>query len=175
MQGRYTATARALHWLTALLVLALVVLGIWITAFEPKDEAFKYRLYDIHENLGFTLLLLTLARLAWRATHAPPPLPADLPTPLRWAARATHAALYVLLLVQPLVGVLATTAWGFPFKWLGLLTIPSPLGKNEALAPVLSGIHFWSALLLVALVALHAGAALWHHFIRRDDTLRKML
>ncbi len=174
MPRRYTATARGLHWLTVLLVLALVGLGTWITAFEPKEEAFKYRLYNLHESLGFTLLLLTLLRLAWRAAHPPPPLPQDLPRPLHHAAHGTHAALY-LLLVQPVAGFLATNAWGFPFKWWGLVAIPSPIGKDEALAPLLSAVHFWAALLLVALVALHAGAALWHHFVRRDDTLRKML
>ena len=175
MQARYTATARGLHWLTAALVLVLVVLGTWMTVFEPKDEAFKYQLYDWHESIGFTLLLLTLLRLGWRATHPAPPLPEDLPGPLKLAAHGTHAALYALLLAQPVVGFLATNAWGFPFKWWGVVPIPSPIGQNEALAPVLSAIHWWLALLMVALILLHAGAALWHQFVRRDGTLEKML
>jgi cytochrome b561 len=174
MQARYTATARGLHWLTAALVLVLVILGTWMTVFEPKEEAFKYQLYDWHESIGFTLLLLTLLRLGWRATHPAPPLPADLPGHLKLAAHGTHAALYVLLLVQPVVGFLATNAWGFPFKWWGVLPIPSPIGQNEALAPVLSAIHWWCALLMVALILVHAGAALWHQFVRRDGTLDKM-
>lgn len=175
MQARYTATARGLHWLTAAMVLVLVILGGWMTLFEPKDEAFKYQLYDWHESTGFTLLLLTLLRLGWRAGHPPPPLPADLSPQLRKAAHGTHHALYAILLAQPVVGFLATNAWGFPFKWWGVLPIPSPIGQNEALAPILSGIHWWLAMALIALVAVHAGAALWHHFGRGDDTLRKML
>ena len=174
MQTRYTATARWLHWLTAAAVLVMVVLGVWMTAFEPKDEAFKFRLYHFHESLGFTLLLVTLFRLGWRSSNPPPPLPADLAAPLRLAAHGNHAVLYALLLMQPVVGFLATNAWGFPFTWWGLLPIPSPLGRDEALAPVLSAIHYWSAIALAALICLHAGAALWHQYIRRDGTLDKM-
>jgi cytochrome b561 len=175
MQARYTAAARGLHWLSAALVLVLVILGVWMTTFEPKDEAFKYQLYDWHESTGFTLLLLTLLRLAWRAAHPAPALPADLPANLRVAAHGNHAALYVLLVVQPIVGFLATNAWGFPFKWWGVVPIPSPIGQNEALAPVLSAIHWWCAMLLILLLAVHISAALWHHFVRRDGTLHKML
>jgi cytochrome b561 len=175
MQERYTATARALHWLIALLVLVQISLGVWITAFEPADEAFKYLLYDIHENTGFTVLLLMLFRLGWRLTHPVPPPPMDLPEGLKLAARANHAAFYVLLIAQPVVGFLATNAWGFPFRYLKLILIPSPIGRDEALAPVLSSIHFGLAITLVVLVVLHASAALWHQFVRRDGTLDKML
>lgn len=172
---RYTATARVLHWLTVALVLLQVVLGVWMTAFEPKDEALKYRLYDIHENSGFILFWLTLFRLGWRATHTPPPLPADLAPLLKAAAGASHAMLYLLLLWQGVFGFLATNAWGFPFRFLGVLPIPSPVGKDEALAPVFSALHEGGAWALLALVALHASAACWHQWVRRDGTLEKML
>lgn len=172
---RYTATARLLHWLTLVLVLVLGALGLWIARAEPADEAFKLRLYNIHESIGVTLFALTLFRLAWRATHPPPPLPGDLPAPLRLAAHATHAALYALLLAMPVAGFLATNAWGFPLRWFGLFPIPSPIGADEALAPRLSDAHRGMAIALAALVTLHAGAALWHHGVRRDDTLRRML
>jgi cytochrome b561 len=175
MPERYTATERALHWLVALLVLVQVVLGVWITAFEPKDQGFKFLLYDIHENTGFTILLLMLFRLGWRLTHPWLPLPADLPPALKLAARANHTAFYVLLIAQPIVGFLATNAWGFPFRYLKLIPIPSPVGRSEALAPTLSAIHAGIAWALVALVAMHVSAALWHQFVRRDGTLGKML
>jgi cytochrome b561 len=175
MPERYTTIARVLHWLTALLVLVQVVLGVWMTAFEPAKAANKFLLYDIHENIGFTLLLITLGRLAWRLTHPVPPLPTDLPAGLRLAARANHAAFYLLLIVQPITGFLATNAWGFPFAYLKLIPIPSPIGRHETLAPVLSAIHDSGALVFVVLVVLHASAALWHQFIRRDGTLSKML
>ncbi len=173
--GRYTGVARLLHWLTVALVLPAIILGIWIGFFEPKNEALKFRLYNIHESTGITILLVTLLRLGWRAGHPPPPLPADLPAPLRFAARANHAGLYLLLLTMPVVGFLATNAWGFPVTWWGLIPLPDPIGRHETLAPVFSAIHFWLALTLLAMVALHVAAALWHQFIRRDGTLERML
>ncbi len=175
MQERYTATARWLHWLTVALVLVQAVLGFWMARFEPAEEALKYRLYAWHENSGFTLLLVVLLRLGWRLRHRPSGLPAGLAPPLRWAARGTHAALYALLLGLPLLGVWASTAWGFPFHYLGRVEVASPFGKNEGLAPVLSWLHDHGAWLLLALVALHAAAACWHQWVRRDGTLRKML
>ena len=171
---RYTATARALHWTTAGLMLVVGGFGLGIAFAAPEDEAFKLRLYNIHESLGFTVLLLTVVRLAWRAGHPPPPLPEDLPGPLKLAARSNHAALYVMLFVQPIVGFLNTNAWGFPFLYFGLVPIPSPIGRHETLAPILSDIHLVGAIAIAGLVAVHAGAALWHHYGLRDGTLRKM-
>ncbi|UFN50622.1 cytochrome b/b6 domain-containing protein [Roseomonas sp. OT10] len=172
---RYTATARLLHWLTVALLLILGSLGLWITRAEPADEEFKLKLYNIHESIGIAVFVLTVMRLAWRVAHPPPPLPADLAAVLRLAAHMTHAALYALLLTMPVVGFLATNAWGFPLTWFGLVPIPSPIGRDETWAPILSAAHGWMALALAGLVALHAGAALWHHLVRRDDTLRRML
>ncbi|KAA2214778.1 cytochrome b [Teichococcus oryzae] len=172
---RYTRTARWLHWITVAAILVLAVLGIWIGMFEPQPEAFKLRLYNIHESLGITLLLLTLFRLFWRWRHPPPPIEPPLPPLLQRAAFASHAALYALLIAQPVVGFLATNAWGFPLTAWGVIPVPSPIGRSEAWAPALSNLHATFALLLGLLVAVHAAAALWHHFGRRDTTLRRML
>jgi cytochrome b561 len=171
---RYTITARVLHWLTALALLALGILGVWIGWAAPEDEVLKLRLYALHENIGLLLWPVTLFRLAWRSRHPPPPeLPQ--PAPLRLAAHANHVALYGLLLTMPVIGWLATTAWGFPPVLLGILPLPSPLGTNEALAPGLTSLHGWMALCLGLLVLVHAGAALvWHGLIRRDGLLRRM-
>lgn len=175
MQERYKATQRWLHWLVVLLVAVQAVFGLWMAEFEPKDDATKYLLCDIHQNSGFTLLLLMLVRLGWRMTHRTPPLPPGLPEPLRWVARLNHAAFYLLLLALPVLGVLATTAWGFPFSYLGLAEVPVPVGHDEALAPRLSWLHDNGAFLLLALVVLHVGAACWHQWVRKDGTLEKML
>lgn len=174
MPERYTPIARAVHWATAAGVMLMAVLGFWMTLFEPADETLKYLLYDLHENTGVTLFFLTLFRLWWRRNHPPPALPAGLPPAMRAAAHGTHHLLYLLLLAMPVAGFLGTNAWGFPLTWWWVLPLPDPIGPNEALAPVFSTIHFWLAMLLIALVMVHAGAALWHHFIRRDDTLRRM-
>ena len=175
MPNRYDPVARVLHWLTVLMLLGLFAVGIWITAFEPKDEAFKLRLYMMHESSGVTLLALTLFRLFWRWRHPPPSLPADLPPLLRAAAHANHAAVYLLLLVMPVLGFLATNAWGFPLRWYGLIALPSPVGHNEALAETLSALHYWCALALAALLLVHIAAAFWHYLIRKDQVLQRML
>lgn len=175
MEFRYGPTARALHWGTALAMLAQFVLGGWITWFEPADEAFKFRLYDIHENIGFTLLPLTVWRLFHRIGHPPAPLPEDLPAIMRLAAHANHAALYLALIFMPLIGLCATTAWGFPFKYLGLIPIPMPFGKYEALAETFSQLHFWGAVALGLAILAHAGGALYHAVVRKDGVMRRML
>jgi cytochrome b561 len=175
MPMRYTHTARWLHWLTVAALLVVGALGLWIGWATPEDEALKLRLYNIHESIGLTLLPVTLARLAWRWRHPPPPAPPQ-PRALHLMAQANHAALYALLLTMPVVGFLATNAWGFPLRLFGLLPIPSPLGHDESLAPMLTALHGWMALALGLLVLAHAGAALlWHGAIRRDGLLRRML
>jgi len=171
--NRYSATAIALHWLAALLILAAFPLGVYVheLAFSPL----KLKLISYHKWLGVTIFLLTVARLAWRATHTPPPLPDTIP---RWQQRAAHGLhhlLYLLLLVIPLSGWLMSSAKGFPVVYLGLVQLPDLIGKDADLAERLHDIHAALNFALLALVGLHVAAALKHHFIDRDATLRRML
>ena len=175
MPFRYPSMARWLHWVTAALVLVLVVLGVWMTYFEPKDEARKFLLYDVHESTGVALFVVVVIRLLRRLAAPPEPLPGTVPAVFRLAAQANHALLYVVLLIQPVVGFLATNAWGFPLKWARLVAIPSPLGKDETLAPILSDLHWYGATLLLLLVGAHLGGALFHGVIRRDHVVQRML
>ena len=175
MPYRYPLAARLLHWLTALLVLVMVTLGVWMTMFEPKDEAFKFLLYDIHESTGVVVFVVVVVRLARRLTNPPAPLPDSIPALFRYAGGANHAVLYALLLVQPITGFLATNAWGFPVVWAHLIPLPSPIGKNEALAPLLSTLHNYGALLLVAAVAAHISGAAFHALVRRDGVVQRMV
>lgn len=172
--ARYDAVSRALHWLTALLVLGIAALGLVLGHAAPADEPTKFALYNIHESVGLTVLALTLLRLAWRAGHPAPPLPAGMPAPLRLLARANHAAFYALLLAMPVVGFLATNAWGFPVRLYGLVPLPDPVGRNPPLAETLSAIHAVAGWTLLGLIALHVAGALWHGLVRRDGTLRRM-
>ena len=175
MAYRYPPAARWLHWLTAALVLAMFVFGIWMTWFEPKDEATKYLLYDIHESAGVALFVLVLMRLLRRLANPPAPLPGSVPGLFRFAAHVNHALLYAVLLIQPVIGFLATNAWGFPLVWAHLVPIPSPVGKNEPLATILSGVHWYGAVLLVLLIGAHLGGAFYHGVIRRDGVVQRML
>lgn len=172
---RYAMPARLLHWTTAALVVVVAFVGLWLAYFRPEEEAFKLRLYNIHESLGVVIWVLTLARIVYRRRHPPPPLPADTPPLIRFAAHATHMGLYALLFLLPIVGFLATNAWGFPLKVFGVLPLPAPIGKDEALAKILSTLHWCGALAGALLLAGHIGGVIYHTFIRKDGLLRRML
>jgi cytochrome b561 len=175
MPYRYPATARWFHWITVVLVVVLGGLGVWMTSFEPKDEAFKDLLYDIHESTGIVLFVIVALRLLRRLGNPPAPLPSRLPRTVRFTARTNHALMYAVLLVQPAVGFLAANAWGFPLTLAGLVPIPSPIGHDETLAAVLSAVHLWAAVLLLGLVALHLGGVAYHGLSRRDGVVRRMI
>jgi len=173
--ARYTAPARLLHWTTALLIIVVAFLGLWLAYFRPQEEGFKLRLYNIHESLGVVIWILTLARIVYRYRHPPPPLPDDTPALIRFAAHVSHLGLYGLLILLPILGFLATNAWGFPLKVFGLLPLPSPIGKDEALAKIFSTLHWCGALAGALLLAGHIGGVIYHTFIRKDGLLRRML
>lgn len=172
---RYSPAARALHWLLVVLVIVMFTFGIWIVFFPPKDDAFKLSLYFVHENTGITILLLMLLRLAIRRRNRPPPLPAGVPGVTRRLAHLNHVALYVLLFAMPLIGFIDTNSWGFPLAWWGVLPLPSPVGKNEAIAPIFSLIHRIGGITLLCLIALHLAGVFYHGVIRRDGVVRRMI
>lgn len=170
---RYTRTALLLHWLLALMILAALGWGLYMV--ELRLSPWKLKAYAWHKWLGVTIFLLVLVRLGWRLTHAPPPLPATLPAWQRALAGISHALLYLLMLAMPLTGWLMSSAKGFQTVYFGVLPIPDLLDKNKILGDALASAHAALAWLLIALLALHVAAALKHHFIDRDDVLRRML
>lgn len=155
-------------------MLVIITAGMWMVYFEPADQAFKLRLYNLHESLGVTVFVLALARIVYRRVNPPPPLPPDTPALVRLAAHVTHVALYALLLLMPVIGFLATNAWGFPLSLFGVLPLPSPIGKNEALAQWLSLFHFSGAISIILLIGGHLAGVVYHTFIRRDGLLKRM-
>jgi cytochrome b561 len=171
---RYQTSQRWLHWITAGLIVLMFTLGTWMTYFEPANEALKFRLYDLHESTGIAIWLIILVRLVLRAVHGAPPLPDDTPAGIRRLAKANHAALYAVLLVQPVLGFLDTNLWGFPVTWYWLIPIPSPVGKNEAVARLFTNAHWAGALLLLVLLILHVAGAAYHGLVRRDGVVRRM-
>jgi cytochrome b561 len=175
MTERYVASSRWLHWLTAVLVAVVIVFGIWIKYFEPANEAFKLRLYNIHESFGVVVFVIVLIRLLNRYRHPPPPLALDTPASIRLAAHTSHAALYALLVLMPVIGFLATNAWGFPLTVFGVLPLPAPYGKDEELAKLLSFLHWCGAITIVLTIGAHLMGVVYHTFIRRDGLLHRML
>lgn len=173
MSRQYTATAKTLHWMIAILILGLIGLGFYMQDL-PLSPA-KLKLYSWHKWAGVSTFLLVVIRLAWRAGHPPPALPASMPKRLQWAAHAGHLALYGLMLGIPLSGWLMSSAKGFQTVWFGVLPIPDLLGRDKALGDLLLTVHQGLNLTLIGVLLGHVGAALKHHFIDRDDILVRML
>ncbi|MDO8890247.1 MAG: cytochrome b [Sulfurimicrobium sp.] len=170
---RYTQTAIALHWLTALLVVAAFPLGVYMA--DLALSPLKLKLISYHKWLGVTVFLLILLRLAWRVSHVPPPLPDSMPLWQRHAANGLHLLLYLLLFAIPLTGWLMSSAKGFQTVYLGVLPLPDLIGKDKALGDVLRQVHEMLNMTLLVLLLAHVAAALKHHFIERDGILARML
>ena len=172
MNTTYTPIAKGLHWLMAVLILGLLALGLYMSDLPLSPQ--KLQLYSWHKWAGVTVFLLVWLRLAWRVTHRPPALPEGMSPLMRLAAHAGHAALYGLMIVIPLSGWLMSSAKGFQTVWFGVLPIPDLIGKDKELAHLLQEMHEALNGLLMFTLAGHVFAALWHHFVRKDDTLRRM-
>ena len=170
--ARYTKTAIALHWLAAALIVCGFTLGLSMVDLPFSRQ--KLVAYIWHKSIGITVFLLTCVRLAWRLTHPPPPSPPMVDWQRR-AAGISHVALYALLLVIPLSGWVYSSSTGVQVVYLGLIPLPDLVPKDKALAAVLRACHVTLNFTLLALVCVHAAAALKHHFVDRDTVLWRML
>lgn len=159
--------ARLLHWLMAVLILAMLFVGVSMIADLSPHHAV---LLSLHKAIGLALLLLVLVRIVLRLTLPHPPIPTDLPAPQRFAAGASHLLLYALMLAMPLIGWAMLSAGGYPLP----LQLPPLLPHDLQLYAVLRQAHGWLAYLLFATVLVHLGAALVHALVRRDGVLRSM-
>ncbi len=170
--SRYTRTAITLHWAIAGLILAGLFMGWTMT--DMDITPLRLRVFNYHKWVGITVLALALYRLCWRMWHRAPPLP-EMPHWQQLAARLSHGLLYVLMLAVPLAGWIYSNATGFPVVYLGKLPLPNLVERDKELAAIWVQIHGKLALTLAVLVGLHVLAALQHHFIARDETMRRML
>lgn len=173
MSERYTPVAIALHWIVALLIIANLALGLY-TVDLPLSPA-KLRYFSFHKWIGVTVFLLAAARLLWRLGHPAPALPAAMAPWERRAANATHVLLYLLFFAAPLTGWLFSSASGFQTVYLGVIPLPDLLSKDKALADALKLAHKSINFTMAGVIVFHVVAALKHHFIDRDDVLRRML
>ena len=170
---RWGGVSITLHWLTALMILGLVVVGFLMQ--ELGNSPTKIQVYGLHKSIGLTVLALTVLRLLWRLfTGVPEPVP-GMPRWQRWASNASHGALYLILLAMPLSGWLYNSASGFPLKWFGLFALPKLSGYDADVKAFALGAHETLFLALAAIVTVHALAALKHHHFDRDRTLVRML
>lgn len=166
----YDPVWKTIHWLTVALVLALLAIG-WTMSGGV--------LFMWHASLGVTLFVVTLLRLAWHAGHVPPPVPSTLRPWERKVLKIVQVLFYVFLLAQPLIGWSIYSLSPRYTQFFGLASLPKlpgllALGHGATLRDILEGAHGTVATLLAALFVLHAGAAMKHHFILRDNVLLRM-
>jgi cytochrome b561 len=170
----YSPAARAFHWLTAALVLTMIPIGIAM-ANADLGAAVEDPLYHIHRSIGAVVLTITVVRLIYRLGHSVPPLPVETPALQKFAARATHWALYVLLIVQPIVGWIATSAYRAPVLFFWLFELPPIWREDRPFSEAMFTVHRSMGIFIAALICVHIAAALYHHFILKDRVLTRMV
>lgn len=173
---RYGAAAIAFHWLMATLIVALVAIGLYMV--RLPDVGFdikKIMLILVHKEIGVLALALAGARLTWRLFNPLPGLVNTLPEWQKVTANLVHFCFYALMIALPVTGWVMSSAAGIPVSFLGLFTLPDFVPRDDILFGWLGPIHNWLGYAMAGFICLHAGAALHHHFLLRDETLQKML
>jgi len=169
----YHPVAKTLHWLMSILIIGLLALGLYMHDLPLSPQ--KLELYSWHKWFGVTVFLLVWLRLAWRIAHPAPPPPAGLSPSLKTIARAAHGLLYGLMVLIPLSGWLMSSAKGFQTVWFGALPIPDLIARDKHMGDLLQQVHEGLNVVLMLTLGGHIVAALWHHLVLKDDTLKRMI
>ncbi len=170
----YSAITRILHWIVALLIIGLIWLGWWMVDLSYYDRWYN-RSLELHKSLGMLVLAIAMVKIAWVVYEGKPGFPDTIQPWERAAATAVHHLFFLLMLLIPITGYVISTSAGDGISVFGMLEVPAVLPVSETLREVAIELHFWLAYATGALVAVHALAALKHHFVDRDETLRRML
>jgi cytochrome b561 len=178
---RWGAIAQTFHWLIAALIVVQFTLALLaenagaMKRENPAAVIEQLALLARHKSVGITILMLAILRLSWRAVSAVPQLPHRTP---RWQVRLAHAShtlMYVLLFALPITGWMMSSATNYPVSWFGLATLPDLVSPNHDLHETLETVHHFLAWSLFSIAVVHIAAALEHHFIARDEVLKRML
>jgi cytochrome b561 len=168
---RFAAPQRLLHWLMAVCILAMLFIGVGMVSTVTSNYL---SLVSLHKPLGFTILVLALIRLSLRFYYGAPALPADLPEPMKLAAKLSHYVFYALMIAMPLLGWAMLSAAEYPVVLFGSLHLPSIVGINPELHTLFWRAHFFLAFAFFALILLHLAAALFHKLVRHDGVYEAM-
>lgn len=169
----YGAVAIGFHWIIAILVIALLAVGLVMTDMKPGPDMFK--IYATHKSLGIVVLSLAVLRLLWKLIN---PHLAALPSHQMWEkvlAKLAHLFLYFALIAMPISGWIMSSAKGFPVSVFGWFTLPDLVAPDKDLAKAANEFHELIAYALIGVIGLHVAGALKHHLIDKDGTLRRML
>lgn len=176
--NRYHPVAMALHWLIAISIIFMIGLGLIMEDITPISSRFEW--FQTHKSLGLIVLLLSIARLAWRLSHRAPALPEHMSRFEKLAAHGTHWFFYALMIGMPLSGWAMVSASGkYPTIFFGLFTVPH-LPIADSLREIVGDIaheghEILAIYIAIPLIAMHALAALKHQFIDKDNLFARML
>ena len=173
-EDRYGLVSISFHWTIALAFVGLVALGIWMVGLSYYDPWYNASL-ALHKAIGIVALALAVAKFGWRLADPKPALAADLKRHERAGATAMHWVLNALIVLVPVTGYVISTSEGAGIDMFGLFEVPAILGRTENLRDLAIELHYYLAYGGIAFVAVHAGAALKHHFVDRGSTLKRML
>lgn len=171
LTSRYNSLARLLHWLMAILVIGQIILGY---AADRAEGTLADMLLDRHVWVGLVILALVVMRLLWRLAHPSPALPITTPDWQRWAATGLHRLFYAILLVLPMSGYVLWAWIGSPLDWFGIVPIPLLFtgGDDETWRSISGYAYIFAGYALIAMIAGHIGAALWHELVLKDRLIR---
>ena len=170
----YSSGQKWLHWtMAAIILLIMIPAGLTMTRLGEGETT--NRLYELHKSFGLIIFGLAVMRAIVRLTRGAPPLEPNLPAWQRFAAHVSHSALYMLIFLVPLTGWAATSACCKPVNLFWTIPLSLPVPDGEELAKAIFRFHYGLVYTLAAIVAVHVGAALQHHFLQRDRTLLRML
>jgi cytochrome b561 len=172
-QDHYGSVARSLHWIIAFFFLGLFA-TMWMVEVLPEEHPLIGTLFMIHKSLGTTLMPLILLRIFWRF-YSPAPQSVPMPIAMDHASQIVHGLLYAIMLSQPISGFLMSILSGYSINLFQLFTIPALKTPNLIWGKAFNQIHVWTALAIYGVVGIHIIAALYHHFIRKDNTLIRMI
>lgn len=167
------APAKLLHWAVAALVFVQIPLGLAAVSWRLSPT--KLDLFVWHKSTGMLILVLMVIRVVWRSANVAPSLPADMRPLERLAAHLSHLLLYLVLLLMPVTGWIVNSAANIPFRMFRLIPIPPIVEPNKTMADAAARVHLVLLVVLSLLLVVHIGAALQHHFLKRNDVLMRML
>lgn len=169
----YGLFARILHWSMGVLIITMLAVGLYMEDLPNSPD--KFELYGLHKSIGVLLLALVIIRFTWRQKNPIPALPHEMPNIIKLGAHVTHGMLYTLMLLMPLIGWGMSSAGGHPVSFFGWFTLPPLVAPDKELGSQLAFLHYAGGILLITLILAHVSAAIYHHFIRKDHVLKRML
>lgn len=168
----YSKGSKFFHWLIAIIVISMLSGSFFL---ESLPDQYQPSAFMIHKSFGLTVLFLVLVRLFWIQYTGKPALPKTVPMWQKILARTVQYSLYVFLICMPLCGWVMSVAGNRVPSYFGLFPMPLPIKANEALSKFMNQSHKTIAWILIALITLHIAGAIKHHFIDKDNVLKRML